>query len=568
MTYMHEQDLLFQQGSSPAEDGVPEPRFSVNTDDGMLIERNQAVSLTDGTVIYLDVFRPEGEQDVPALIAWGPYGKHNGGAVYQQFKDESGNQGGGVKPEWLSAYTTFEGPDPRQWCDNRYAVINVDPRATWWSAGDYATFWDEREAHDTVDVIAWAGTQPWCNGKVGMSGVSYLAVAQWWAASLRPPYLAAINPCEGLSDVYREFAFHGGIPSNFPTFWLKHRLKYSTTKVEAIADMMVDHPLDDSYWDTKRPDLSKIDVPAYVIASWSDQGLHTRGTLAAFEQISSPHRYLEVHGRKKWEYYHQPSTVNRQRQFFDRYLKDIDNGVDDWPPIRLETRISSYHGVERTPTDWPPPETTFRRLFLDAGAHTLTEQAPQVEATARYEAGKDSADDTSFDYTFTSPVDVIGGMKLRLWVEADGSDDMDMYVAIKKIDRDGNTVDFPFANVLEQGPTALGWLRVSHRSVDSDRSSDNRPWHTHLREDKLSAGQIVDVDIEIWPSGTRFEAGEGLRLLLRGSDFYTGAVMSRHLETRNNGNHLLHTGGSKYDSFLVIPMLPVEPSSTDWPADD
>lgn len=568
MTYMHEQDLLFQQGSSPAEDGVPEPRFSVNTDDGMLIERNQAVSLTDGTVIYLDVFRPEGEQDVPALIAWGPYGKHNGGAVYQQFKDESGNQGGGVKPEWLSAYTTFEGPDPRQWCDNRYAVINVDPRATWWSAGDYATFWDEREAHDTVDVIAWAGTQPWCNGKVGMSGVSYLAVAQWWAASLRPPYLAAINPCEGLSDVYREFAFHGGIPSNFPTFWLKHRLKYSTTKVEAIADMMVDHPLDDSYWDTKRPDLSKIDVPAYVIASWSDQGLHTRGTLAAFEQISSPHRYLEVHGRKKWEYYHQPSTVNRQRQFFDRYLKDIDNGVDDWPPIRLETRISSYHGVERTPTAWPPPETTFRRLFLDAGAHTLTEQAPQVEATARYEAGKDSADDTSFDYTFTSAVDVIGGMKLRLWVEADGSDDMDMYVAIKKIDRDGNTVDFPFANVLEQGPTALGWLRVSHRSVDSDRSSDNRPWHTHLREDKLSAGQIVDVDIEIWPSGTRFEAGEGFRLLLRGSDFYTGAVMSRHLETRNNGNHLLHTGGSKYDSFLVIPMLPVEPSSTDWPADD
>jgi len=568
MTFMHEQDLLFQQGSSPAEDGVPEPRSSVNTDDGMLIERNQAVSLTDGTVIYLDVFRPEGEQDVPALIAWGPYGKHNGGAVYQQFKDESGNQGGGVKPEWLSAYTTFEGPDPRQWCDNRYAVINVDPRATWWSAGDYATFWDEREAHDTVDVIAWAGTQPWCNGKVGMSGVSYLAVAQWWAASLRPPYLAAINPCEGLSDVYREFAFHGGIPSNFPTFWLKHRLKYSTTKVEAIADMMVDHPLDDSYWDTKRPDLSKIDVPAYVIASWSDQGLHTRGTLAAFEQISSPHRYLEVHGRKKWEYYHQPSTVNRQRQFFDRYLKDIDNGVDDWPPIRLETRISSYHGVERTPTAWPPPETTFRRLFLDAGAHTLTEQAPQVEATARYEAGKDSADDTSFDYTFTSPVDVIGGMKLRLWVEADGSDDMDMYVAIKKIDRDGNTVDFPFANVLEQGPTALGWLRVSHRSVDSDRSSNNRPWHTHLREDKLSAGQIVDVDIEIWPSGTRFEAGEGFRLLLRGSDFYTGAVMSRHLETRNNGNHLLHTGGSKYDSFLVIPMLPVEPSSTDWPADD
>jgi len=157
---INEGELSFQQGTSPAAGGVPPPDFSSSTDEGMLIERNQRIVLSDGMSIYVDVFRPEAALEVPPLIAWGPYGKHNGGAVYQQFHDESGRMGGGVKPEWLSPYTTFEGPDPRQWCTNGYAVINVDPRAMWWSEGEYATFWDEREARDAVDVIGWAGRVP------------------------------------------------------------------------------------------------------------------------------------------------------------------------------------------------------------------------------------------------------------------------------------------------------------------------------------------------------------------------------------------------------------------------
>lgn len=556
-------DLLFQRGTSPAEGGAPAPEFSSTVDDKMLVERNQPIALADGATIYVDVFRPVAAEDAPALVAWGPYGKHNGGAVYQQFHDEEGRMGAGVKPEWLSPYTTFEGPDPRQWVSHGYAVINVDPRATWWSEGEYATFWDEREARDAVEVIAWAGTQPWCNGKVGMSGVSYLAVAQWGIASLRPPYLAAINPCEGLSDVYREFAFHGGIPSSFPSFWQKVRLKYSATKVEAMADMMLEHDLDDGYWDSKRMDLSRIDVPAYVIASWSDQGLHTRGTLAAFEQLSSAQKYLEVHGRKKWEYYHQPSTVERQRQFFDRFLKGLDNGVDDWPRIRLEVRESSYQGTEMTPKAWPLTDNTLQRLHLDGSRNLLIDQAPTAASTVRYDTGEEGGE-VCFDYVFDQSVEVIGPMRLRLWVEAEGADDMDLFVGVKKVDGAGETVDFPFANVLERGPVALGWLRVSHRMMDAGRSRPDRPWHTHRAEELLGSGEIVPVDIEIWPSATRFSAGEGLGLIVRGSDFYTGAVMSRHVETRNRGAHVLHTGAD-HDSFLVLPTRPADASAARFP---
>ena len=379
--------LLFQPGVSPLEDGVPEPVHSTALEDGMRIERNVAVPMADGVRIYVDVFAPEDAKAVPALIAWGPYGKHNDASMYQVFHDDVGGTGGGVRPEWVSRHTPFEGPDPVAWCAAGYAVIVADPRGTWWSEGDYASLWDEREARDCADLIAWVAAQPWSSGKVGMSGVSYLAVIQWWAASLRPPALAAINPCEGLSDVYREFAFHGGIPCAFPEFWQRNRLKYSNAKVEAMAEMMPGHPLDDAYWESKRPQLGAIDVPAYVIASWGDQGLHTRGTLAAFEALGSERKFLEVHGRKKWEYYHSPDSQERQILFFDRFLKGEANEVDEWPVVRMETRIAFYDGVERTAAEWPVPETVERALHLDLEQRELVDEPPAAAASSEYDAG-------------------------------------------------------------------------------------------------------------------------------------------------------------------------------------
>jgi predicted acyl esterase len=559
-------DLRVQDGISPAEAGVPEPRHAVSVEDGMVIERDVAIPLADGTVIYADVYRPQTTETVPALIAYGPYGKHNGGNVYAQFRDESGRTGGGVRPEWISAHTTFEGPDPRRWCSFGYAILNVDPRARWWSGGELASMWNELEARDCADVIAWAGAQEWSTGKVGMSGVSWLAVTQWWAASLRPPALAAINPCEGLSDVYREFAFHGGIASNFPAFLQAHRLQHSRAKVEDLAAMMADHPLDDAYWASKRPDLANVDVPAYVIASWSDQGLHARGTLAAFEQLGSERKFLEVHGRKKWETYHSPSAVARQRLFFDRFLKDIHNAVDDWAPVRLEIRRSFYDGVQRTPAAWPPPEATVRELHLDAARGTLVDAPPEAGAAVHYRSD-DPQDGTTFRHVFSEAVDVVGSARLRLWVRAEEAEDLDLFVALTKRDADGATVDFPYANVLEHGPVALGWLRVSHRELDEARSTATRPFHVHAREEPVEPGDIVAVDVEVWPSGTRFEAGETLELKIMGSDPYPGAALWRHPETRNRGTHAIHAGGS-HDSKLVLSVLAPESDAPVWQSPD
>jgi predicted acyl esterase len=555
--------MRFQVGASPADAGVPEPVYARTADGVLSVERNVAIALADGTTVYVDLFRPLTDDVVPTLIAWGPYGKHNGGNVYAEFHDEAGVKGAGVDPDWISPYTTFEGPDPKRWCAAGYAVMNVDPRGTWWSGGDFASLWDEREARDVRDVIGWAAAQEWSNGRVGMTGVSYLAVAQWWAASLQPAGLAAINPCEGVTDIYREFAFHGGIPSHFPTIWQHNRLKYSRSKVEAMADMMVEHPFVDDYWRSKLPNLSRIEVPAFVIASWSDQGLHTRGTLEAFNAISSEHKFLEVHGRKKWAHYHRPETVERTRRFFDRFLKDVDNGIeDDWPQIRLESRRRSYDGTVRTPTAWPPAEATVRQLHLDANGGTLSETAPTTKATARYDAGP-GGDEVAFDFVFHVPTEVVGGMRLHTWVSTTAGDDLDLFVGVKKVGSDGALVDFPFANVLERGPVALGWLRVSHRELDLPRSTATRPWHPHTGERRVAPGEVVAVDVEIWPSLTQFAAGERLRLILRGSDFYTGAVMSRHVDTRNVGDHVVHTGGH-WDSTLTFSVLAPIADAPSW----
>jgi predicted acyl esterase len=135
---------------------------------------------------------------------------------------------------------------------------------------------------------------------------------------------------------------------------------------------------------------------------------------------------------------------------------------------------------------------------------------------------------------------------------------MDLFVAIRKIDRDGSEIPFVFYAMLENGPVALGWLRVSHRELDQGRSRPEQPVHPHTREWRLQPGERVAAAIEIWPSSTRFEAGQRLRVLVQGRDTQTSAAPNspflRHESLRNSGMHVIHTGGS-CDSHLLVPVI-------------
>jgi predicted acyl esterase len=545
--------MIFKKPMPPSGGGYP--GFNPRTEKarGMVIEYDAAVKMRDGAKIYIDLFRPEKEGQYPVIICWGPYGKHGRPAIYSLM----GNTG--LNDEDFNKYTGFEAGDPVYWCRNGYILINADPRGAWNSEGDL-TFMSPQEAEDCYDLIEWAGTQSWSNGKVGMQGVSYLAWTQWRVAALHPPHLAAINPWEGVSDFYRELSYHGGIPeTHFRNTW-QSSVNYATTRVEDFIEMADNHPLFDDYWASKNADLSKITVPAFIVASWTDHGLHNRGTLEGFKKIASKDKWLIVHGRKKWWHFYQKENVEKQRQFFNRFLKGIDNHVKDWPKVTLEIREKYYAGNNRTENEWPLARTRYTKFFLNAGKGELSQSPFKKEAQVRYHASDitDKTQNARFEYIFEEKTELTGYMKLKLWVQADGSDDMDLFVAIEKIDRAGYIVPFPFFGNHDDGPAALGWLRVSHRELDEEKSTPYQPFHKHQRELKLKAGEIVPVEIEIWPSSTLFERGEKLRVIIQGSDIYSypnERHTNEHTATVNKGTHVIFTGG-KYDSHLLMPVMP------------
>ena len=545
-------EMVFADPLAPNQGGCPQLNPRTETAAGLIIEYDVAVRMRDGARIYIDLYRPQAEGKYPVLLAWGPYGKF-GRVKYSQL----GNTG--LNDEDFNAYTKFEAADPIYWCRHGYIVVNADMRGAWYSEGDL-TFMSPQEVDDCYDLIEWAGTQGWSNGKVGMHGVSYLAWSQWKVAAARPPHLAAINPWEGVSDFYREFATHGGIPeTSFGPMW-QNSVRFSTTRVENFVEMEKRHPLFDAYWKSKNADLSKITVPAFVVASWTDHGLHTRGTLEGFRRIASKDKWLLVHGRKKWWHFYQKENVEKQRQFFNRFLKGIDNHVKDWPKVTLEIREKYYVGATRTEKEWPLARTKYSKLFLNARSGKLVSFPCKKPAQVGYSV-RDMGDKTqnaSFEYRFDRRTELTGYMKLKLWVQADGSDDMDIFVALEKIDRTGYRVPFPFFGNHDDGPVALGWLRVSHRELDEEKSTPFQPCHKHERALKLRPGEIVPIEIEIWPSSTLFERGEMLRLVVQGSDIYAYPEemhTNSHTSTVNKGRHVLYAGG-KYDSHLLVPVIP------------
>jgi predicted acyl esterase len=145
------------------------------------------------------------------------------------------------------------------------------------------------------------------------------------------------------------------------------------------------HPLDDDYWSAKRPDVGAIHVPALVCASWSDQGLHTRGTLLAYEQLAGP-KWLYIHGRRKWETYYSAQALELQRRFLDHFVKGANSGWDDEPAVRYEVRHTRDRYTVCTSTHWPIPGAVAHTLYLDADSMSLTPQPNSVDRAVSYSA--------------------------------------------------------------------------------------------------------------------------------------------------------------------------------------
>ena len=186
---------------------------------GMRIVWDAPIEMDDGVVLRADVFLPEKDGRYPAIIASGPYGK---GLPFQQGYKGSWDRMVAAYPEIeqgsTCSFQSWEFVDPEKWVPDGYACVRVDGRGSGRSPGKIDLL-SEREIKDFYDCIEWAAGQPWCNGKVGINGISYYAINQWLVAALQPPHLAAICVWEGAADWYRDWSRHGGILSQFDEVW-------------------------------------------------------------------------------------------------------------------------------------------------------------------------------------------------------------------------------------------------------------------------------------------------------------------------------------------------------------
>jgi predicted acyl esterase len=529
----------------------------------MIFEKDVAVRVRDGTVLYVNVFRPAHDGRYPVVVSFDVYGKDTIHVAAQM-------PAGGpytLGQYAASLYTAWEAPDPGFWVPNGYVVVKAAARGTSGSVGRISPM-SQMEAEDFYDVIEWCGTQDWSSGAVVTNGVSYLAMTQWRVGQLNPPHLKAMIPWEGVSDLYREWAFRGGIPETGFCPFLDGLLKktWPGCDLDELAAGQQEHPFLDDYWHARHGNLADICVPLYVCASWSTQGLHNRGTIEGFRQASSPHKWIEIHGRKEWETYFSREALERQLRFCDYFLKGVENDWLEQPRVRYELRERFYDGTTKFADAWPLPGTRAVPFYLDAVTSRLQPTPSRNAVVHSYDsaAPNTAGGSAAFELRFGEDSELTGTMKLKLWVSAE-TDDLDLFVAIRKFDRRGRELYFPDFNHIEHGIVARGWLRVSHRELDTARSTPLQPWLKHKRALKLRPGEIVPVELEIWPSSTLFRAGETLQLTIQGGEFtYTqsnplpvkhGRISNRHGQLVNRGRHMIHAGGD-YDSHLLVPVIP------------
>jgi uncharacterized protein len=518
-------------------------------------DRDVAVPMRDGVRLRVNVFRPDHPGRFPVILSAHPYGKDvlpwRTPLGYLPLKRTRFiRQSGRVT---YSAYTAWEAPDPCFWVPRGYVVINVDLRGFGSSEGVGMLFSDQ-EAADIVEVIDWAAVQPWSTGKVGMNGVSYLAISQWKVAALRPRALAAICPWEGCTDVYRDVAYPGGIREDgFIRFWATMTERDGHVSGSLRADQVA-HPEWDDFWAACAPALERIEVPALICASFSDQGLHSRGSFEAFRRIGSPDRFLYTHRGGKWSTYYSAEALALQARFFDCFLKGDDNGMREVAPVRLEVRSHSTHiHSVRDERTWPLAGTRWTKLFLAPGV--LGTAPIDAAATQRFDAPDGRA---SFDFRVPEDMELSGPMKLRLHIELAGASDAYLFAAIRKIDgASGHEALFEGTSGFGCDVVSKGWLRLAHRRVDESRSEPHRPFHPHDRAEPVAPGEIIAADIEILPSATWFQRGDTLRLEIQGRWFFRRSMLFGLFPfsyvPSPAASVVLHFGGG-YDAHLLVPQ--------------
>jgi predicted acyl esterase len=334
------------------------------------------------------------------------------------------------------------------------------------------------------------------------------------------------------------------------------------------------HPLDDDYHRARSPVWSKIKVPFLSAANWGGQPLHPRGNFEGFTRAASKQKWLEVHGIEHWTHFYTDYGRTLQLRFFDHFLHGKKNDWDKQSPVQLQVRHVD-HFVARAEKEWPLKRTKWTRFYLDPVDGLLTDKPAKKKTAIRFDAMADGV-------TFLTPplaqeTEVTGPCALKLFVSS-STTDADIFAVLRVLTGDLKEVVFQGA-IDPHTPIGQGWLRASHRRLDKKLSKPYRPYHSHGKKEPLKPGEVVALDIEIWPTSIVVSAGHRVALTIRGKDYvYPGGSGGRQSNFKNEltgcgpflhddprdrpadiygGVTSLHFGGAARP-YLLLPIIPAK----------
>lgn len=502
-------------------------------------EPDVAIPLPDGVVLRGDLYRPKASGTFPALVAWSPYTKELQNTGLPLPINEVG----------VTRYIVSRG----------YCHLIVNARGTGKSGGERSESFSLCEQQDIYDTIEWAARQSWCDGNVGMTGMSYFAVIQYLAAARQPPHLKAIFPYLGFTDLYRHFAYHGGAFQSdfFATYYtfvgstqklsvkpaLRHGLGYllnrawvqalimrifflNRTKMpgrlhpqeswaRSFATLAFDQRFDGPFYREKSawPVLQQIEIPACIGTNWGNFGLHMKGAFQAWAEIRSEKKKLFIgppDPRWPWSNYQEELLA-----WYDYHLKGIDTGIEEQPPVRYWLQGADRW---RTAANWPIPGATKQRFYLTTCADdALTEQRLQAEQPAQESVLSFVAIPRNMLYPkvlnryeaqvlryatepFQTDTEITGPIRLYLKLSSTAID-THIIARVSDLAPDGKRRKLSF-----------GWLEASHRRVDQTLSRPDEVIHEHQKAEPLTPGEPVICEFSLTPTANLFKQGHSLLL--------------------------------------------------------
>lgn len=508
------------------------------------VDRNLLIPLNDGVTLAGDLYAPDSHQPGPALLNYLPYRKDDiiGSAYYHANQFLAGHG---------------------------YRSLIVDLRGLGNSGGVAHDAFDGLEARDAAEIIGWMAQQPWCDGNIGMWGMSYPAVVTLQTAALRPPNLKAIVPIMGTADVYEDWLYPGGCGNLLgamgawgtsilalqlmPPMYQDCEGRWERVwreRLESAHPYVLpwqDHPEKDAYWVSKMASVEEIEIPAFCIGGWRD--LFPEGVPDTYQRLRGPRKLLMgpwMHTMPDAAPFEAVEYLDEVLRWYDHWLRGADNGIMDEPPVTFFVQGS---GKWRNEEDWPVKHSERREYFLDSG-RKLSIQPPsdlQIiphtgDPTVGVAAGLwdpqalgvglplDQGEDEAGSVVFTTDplpedLEIVGATEALVQACLEEGDEVNLVAKLSDVSPDD-----------QSRLITTGWLRGAHRD-------------THEEVSLIELGEVYSFRVRLWSTAYRVPQGNRLRLSIATDDF------PRIWPTSKNPRLRVVLGGRE-PSAVALPIAP------------